>query len=177
MTKITGANKEAEDIFLKVVSRSLKASRESKGPKHDIRITMDNDAVFTIDVRMSTTGILNQVRAIRYVPMAVYNPEEEYSYRWTVIPPHLLVVEAASKRRGQHNEIPFECCSLNIRGFGACGEDELEYRVVQAIKLGEEQPLIKRSMHDLEAELRKLNYVSKKEVKNLALGKIPPYWR
>ena len=50
-------------------------------------------------------SVVNQVRPIKYITLAVDVPKRKC---WYVVPPNDLVIMAAGKRgRGQHTEIPF----------------------------------------------------------------------
>ena len=62
-------------------------------------------------MKRATSLTLNQVRAVKYLPLVVhYAPTDE----WYVVPAHVVVAEVSQKRRGQHTENPFESATLSL---------------------------------------------------------------
>lgn len=67
-----------------------------------------------VEVKKTTGRTVNQVRAVKYLPVAVFS---EPSATWYVIPAHQIVVAVARKQRGQHTENPFESTTLDLSNF------------------------------------------------------------
>lgn len=86
-----------------------------------------------IEIKRATSNTLNQVRAVKYIPIAaLFVPADQ----WFVIPAHVIVVEASRKRRGQHTENPFESATLSLGRLGHYSVDpgELRERTLHAIE-------------------------------------------
>ena len=54
-----------------------------------------------VEVKKATAATLNQVRAVKYIPLVAYH---EPTDTWYVVPAHVIVCLVASKGRGQHTE-------------------------------------------------------------------------
>lgn len=77
------------------------------------------DAVFegvNIEVKAASSDTLNQVRAVKYIPLVAYGST---SAAWYVIPANVVVRMVATRARGQHTENPFESCTLSLRKLAA----------------------------------------------------------
>lgn len=103
------------------------------------------------------SGTLNQVRPIKYIPLVVDAPERGC---WYVIPANELVRIAATKERGQHTEIPFECMNLTLRqledkGF-ECADNKLSQTVIEAVRQGKQEEALQRLMVELLEKVREL---------------------
>lgn len=71
---------------------------------------------YPVEVKRATSVTLNQVRAVKYLPIVVhYAPADE----WYVVPAHVVVAAVSQKVRGQHTENPFESATLSLRNLGA----------------------------------------------------------
>lgn len=65
-----------------------------------------------VEVKKASGGTVNQVRAAKYLPHVIHDPRD--NDQWYVIPADEVARLVASKKRGQHNENPFECASISV---------------------------------------------------------------
>lgn len=70
-----------------------------------------------IEVKHASSTTINQVRAVKYITLVVYNSSAD---SWYVVPADEIVRLVARKRRGQHSENPFESATLSLRDLGHC---------------------------------------------------------
>jgi len=104
------------------------------------------------------SGTINQVRAIKYITCVVCAPKHGC---WYVISPDQLVGIAATKNRGQHTEIPFECMNFGIPNIPTelhtkCGDKELSDVVHEAVRRGKRHAEVQKAMSDLLREIQDL---------------------
>jgi hypothetical protein len=163
---------EAEEAFLARVPGSRKATRAKDG---DVEVFVDDKpALLEIKKCHSESGgrgTLNQVRAIKFIPMVVYNPALG---EWFVVPAVELVRMASSKARGQHTELSFESMNLSLSAvaqFKVHGAN-LAYAVHQAVRFDRENLVIGAAMTELLASLRFQAEKSKLEADRL-LSTVP----
>jgi hypothetical protein len=154
---------KAKDLFRKLVTNVRRSNDFSTG---DTEVYIDGNW-YHIDVKDCQSNTLNQVRAIRYQTLVVYNDGI-----WFVIPPQEVVRLAAQRSRGQHTEIPFECAGLTlnqIQSVYRCSDAQLPERVYAAIRMGEQQRFyeVKKAMDDLYSELAKLKEITKSNVEKI----------
>ena len=130
----------------------------------------DGDAVLggcNVEVKRATAATLNQVRAVKYIPLvALHEPTDT----WYVVPAHIIVCLVSSKARGQHTENPFESATLNIFGLGKYqigSEKELKQATLDAIAEAKKYPDIKRAMESVLKESKDLAARSIRDVKAL----------
>ncbi len=106
-TGISRGGKEAEDRFM-AITGAMPTARAALG-----------DAVLggcTVEIKHTKrTSTLNQVRAVKYIPLVVWISSED---AWFVIPAHRIVAIVSLRKRGQHTENPFESATLNLRQLG-----------------------------------------------------------
>jgi hypothetical protein len=146
----TGAS--AEDQF-----RQLTGFEGSDvAAKGDFRVTVEGQVEY-VEVKKCSSNTINQVRAIKFIPLVVY--DERRDGRWYVIDPVSLVRYAAQRGRGQHTEIPFESMTLNISQWAEyrVPADQLGAAVVRAILQGRSKPRLKEAMTALLNELTRLS--------------------
>ena len=162
---------ESERLFQSIVSH---ATVPSEGAAFgDVRIVVGNE-VHYLEIkccRSSSGGTLNQVRAMKYIPLVVHLPNQ--SPNWMVIPPNKIVEIMADRKRGQHTEIPFESAALSVKSLGStfgCEQSDLEKRVVDAIKEGQSFPTLRQAMVDLKRDIRRLGAHAKMDVKAIVDG-------
>ena len=147
----------AEQIFLHLVKDSRSSPIAKRG---DAQVAVDNKWHFVeIKECHSTNGTINQIRAIKFIPLIIYAPEHEQGRPWVVVPAHKVVSLVLPKSRGQHTEIPFECANLPLRGFVdfLCTQQELEQKVIEAIRNDMNYIEVKEFMKNLYTELRELD--------------------
>jgi hypothetical protein len=111
---------------------------------------------YHVDVKDCQSSSVNQVRAIRYQTLVIYNEGV-----WYVIPPQEVVRLVAQRSRGQHTEIPFECANISltqIQSVYRCSDSQLAERVYASIRMGHQQQYIevKEVMDNLYSDLIKL---------------------
>lgn len=104
---ISGGGRSAEVLFRRMTG-AAPAERAAQG-----------DALLDgrpVEVKRATTVTLNQVRAVKYLPLVVYHLPAE---QWYVVPAHVVVGQVSRKRRGQHTENPFESATLSLKNLDA----------------------------------------------------------
>ncbi len=157
---IRHAGDNAKHQFRQMVTNVRRSNDFSAG---DTEVNIDGDW-FHVDVKDCRSSSVNQVRAIRYQTLAIYNDGV-----WYVIPPQEVVRLVSQKSRGQHNEIPFECANISlsqIQSVYRCSDSQLAERVYAAIRMGQQERFkeVKKIMDDLYAELIKLKERTKSSV-------------
>lgn len=147
----------SERLFQRIVSH---ATVPSEGAAYgDVRMVVGN-SVHYIEIKKCGSkkgGTLNQVRAIKYIPLVVHLPNQ--TPHWMVIPPNVLVERMAKRPRGQHTEIALESAAISVNASldpYRCDESELEARVVAAIKEGQANVELSRVMKELKRDIRRL---------------------
>ena len=157
VTGISGAGREAERRFRDVTG----ASRAERAA--------DGDAVldgYNIEVKQTSTNTLNQVRPVKYLPLAVLDTRTD---DWYVVPPDEIVRLAARKKRGQHTENPFESVTLSVRDIGECWvpEGQLRSRTLGAIEQGERESPLRDAMREIRERSTDLAAWSREHVRGL----------
>lgn len=137
---ISGGGRSAEDRFRALTGATL-------APKASV-----GDAVLDgcpIEVKNATSDTLNQVRAVKYIPLVAYHVPTD---SWYVVPAPDVVRLVSSKARGQHTENPFESATLSVRNlapYRVTSEATLADEVRAAIARGEAHPKIRAAMEDV----------------------------
>lgn len=152
---------DAERSFLRLVKGSRPSPDSKRG---DALVPVDNDWHF-VEIKQCQSNTINQVRAIKFIPLIVYSPENDLP--WVVIPAHEVVRLVSAKSRGQHTEIPFESANLSLSQLPdnfRCGDAGLEQKVMQAIRDGSKFAEVKEFMASLHIELVELNERTKVKV-------------
>lgn len=120
-----------------------------------------------VEVKRATSRTLNQVRAVKYIPLVAFH---EPSGVWYVIPPHVVVLLASKKRRGQHTENPFESATLSLGKldeFRVASESELRAATLAAIRASARFPELKAAMNSVLSRSRDLARESIVQVRGL----------
>jgi hypothetical protein len=96
-------------------------------------------------------GTINQVRPIKFIPCIIWAPNQEC---WYILSPDQLVLLAATKKGGQHTEIPFESMnfalgSLSGKYHSKAKDSELGAKVLAAIRRGVKAENMKELMASL----------------------------
>ena len=101
----------------------------------------------TVEIKATKkTVTLNQVRAVKYIPLVVWFVAED---AWYVIPAHRIVAIVSGRKRGQHTENPFESATLNLKQlaeFRLSAEGELPQAVRKAAAESAAYPQLKDEM-------------------------------
>ncbi len=155
---ISDSGRTAEERF-RGLTGAIPASRAS-----------DGDALLEghpVEVKRATSNTLNQVRAVKYIPIvALFAPTDT----WYVVPAHEVVVQVSRKARGQHTENPFESATLSLGNLGAFRVDdpqELRLRTLQAIEASASYLILKKEMLQVLAESKALAASSTDRVRAL----------
>ncbi len=144
---IRSQGRSAEDLFIKLTG-AQKAAKAALG-----------DAILEdrfVEVKQASSSTLNQVRAVKYIPLVVY---EDTSNSWYVVPAHVVVLEVSRKSQGQHTENPFESSTMNLRRLGAYRLEDgshLRERTLAAIEQSDAYPELQRLMRDILSESKEL---------------------
>lgn len=140
MNGISGAGQSVEDRF-RALTNSARPVRKG-----------DGDAVVdgvAVEVKKASADTLNQVRAVKYIPLVCY---DERDGAWYVVPAHHVVRLVSEKARGQHTENPFESATLRVKTLGefrVVDEAQLLQCVQAAIRDAEQFPLLRDSMKEV----------------------------
>lgn len=155
---ISGGGRSAEEFF-RAATGAVPTLRAAQG-----------DALLEghpVEVKRATSATLNQVRAIKYLPIVVYYaPDDE----WYVIPAHVVVAAVSQKQRGQHTENPFESATLsltNLSWFRLEGPDLLRSATLEAIEESARFPELRVAMQEVLQESRALADSSLERVRYL----------
>jgi len=158
---ISGGGRSAEELFREITGA---------GPTKQ---AADGDALLEghpIEVKRATSATLNQVRAVKYLPIVVhYAPRDE----WYVIPAHVVVAAVSQKRRGQHTENPFESATLSLNHLASWrieGAHRLRSATLQAIADSEQFPKLHEAMQEVLRESRELADESLQRIRELLLA-------
>lgn len=119
-----------------------------------------------IEIKTATKSTLNQVRAVKYLPLVAYFIP---TASWYVVPAHEVVRLVSRKARGQHTENPFESATLNLTQLSAFhveGDGELLPAVHAAIASASRYPSLKAAMF----EIRRKSSVLAQESRDAVLG-------
>src|SRR5438309_9017359 len=135
---ISGGGRSAEDLFRQLTGAG-RAESAAVG-----------DAVLSghlVEIKSATKVTLNQVRAVKYLPLVVYFQPTE---TWYVIPPQVVVAMVSGKIRGQHTENPFESATLNLSTLSAYRvtdpEKNLGPATIRAVEQGDRYPELRKAM-------------------------------
>jgi len=109
-----------------------------------------------IEVKRAASATLNQVRAVKDLPLVVW---DDRSGDWDVVPAHIVVAEVSRKHRGQHTEKPFESATLSSNRLKRCRVDEageLRLRTLDAIEASSGYLRLRDEMERVLADSRAL---------------------
>jgi hypothetical protein len=142
--------------------------RRITGATKPARATLGDAVVdgWNIEVKKASSNTLNQVRAVKFIPLAV---KDTRSNQWYVVPAPDIVRLVAEKKRGQHTENPFESSTLSLASLGAfrVKKSELLSKTRQAITKGKRHPKLRAEMARILKESRALADESRKRVSKL----------
>lgn len=148
--------KGAESEFLRLVPNSRASDNARLG---DVIVSVD-DTQHYVEVKechapAGSGGTINQVRAIKFITCVVQAPQQRC---WYILSPDQLVRLAATKRRGQHTEIPFESMNFTLGSLSSdfhskASDGELAANVEAAIRRGVAAENLKSLMESLLAEI------------------------
>lgn len=110
---------------------------------------------YPVEIKRATSSTLNQVRAVKYIPVVAYSAPQR---AWYVIPAHIVVAEISRKTRGQHSEIPFESATLSLarlrrydlaRPMSFAGRPWMQSRPRRSIRSSERKWIASEMRHEL----------------------------
>lgn len=155
---ISGGGRSAEELYCQLTGAGPAAA------------AAEGDCVLEgtpIEIKRATAQTLNQVRAVKYIPLVVYfEPRDE----WYVVPAHAVVAGVSQKSRGQHTENPFESATLNLGSLRAYKVDDpgrLREATLEAIAASERFPRLREAMQQVLRESRELAAESVERVRSL----------
>lgn len=109
----------------------------------------------TVEIKATEqTTTLNQVRAVKYIPLVVWVSGED---AWYVIPAHRIVAIVSGRKRGQHTENPFESATLNLKQlaeFRLAANSNLADAVGEAATESAAYPRLKEEMDRVLADAK-----------------------
>ena len=155
---ISGGGRRAEEAF-RLLTGADNAPRASVG-----------DAVLEgcpIEVKNATANTLNQVRAVKYIPLVAYH---QTTSTWYVVPAQHVVRLVSNRLRGQHTENPFESATISVSNLGAFrveDESQLRDRVLEAIRSADEHPELRAAMQKVLLDSKGLAADAVTEVRNV----------
>lgn len=127
----------AEAEFLRLVT----GARKSDSAKHGDAIVKVDGRDGYVEVKFVTSNTINQVRAIKFIPVAIYSPQ--LTLPWAVLPAAEVVRLVFEKNRGQHTELALESANLSVSGlptrFRFAG-DGLSQAVHEAVRSARRYP-------------------------------------
>jgi len=159
---ISGGGRSAEDAF-------IQATGADPTPRAAL-----GDAVLeghSVEIKKASSSTLNQVRAVKYIPLVVYSEPDD---QWYVVPAHVVVALVSRKNRGQHTENAFESATLSTKSltnYKVGGPGDLREATLRAIAesalyspleeamreiLQSSKELASRSTSDVREKLREL---------------------
>lgn len=162
---ISFGGKSAEERYRELTG----ATRPPKAGSGDAEL----DGTY-VEVKKATAATLNQVRAVKYIPLVAYHVPTK---TWYVVPAHIVVCLVSSKGRGQHTENPFESATLNIFALGKykVAEADLKKATLAAIAEAKKYPALKIAMQKVLASSKELAAKSIADVTTCIAGlKIEP---
>ena len=155
---ISAGGRSAEEAF-RALTGATSAPKASEG-----------DALLQghpVEVKRATSVTLNQVRAVKYIPLVVhFEPADE----WYVVPAHVVVAAVSQKTRGQHTENPFESATLslnNLHAYKVAEAGGLRDATLHAIHESERFPELREAMTEVLRESRELADGSLRRVRGL----------
>jgi len=162
---IRNEGRDAEQRFIDLVEGARDSDHQARG---DAMVQVDGQDAYVevkeCHAKAGRSGTINQVRSIKYITCVVWAPGHGC---WYVISPDQLVGIAATKNRGQHTEIPFECMNFGIPNIPTelhtkCSDEELSEVVHQAVRRGRRHVQVQKAMADLLREIQDLRdrYIS-----------------
>jgi hypothetical protein len=144
---ISHGGRSAEDLFISLTG-AQRAARAALG-----------DAVLEgrhVEVKHASSSTLNQVRAVKYLPLVVYHSPSD---TWYVVPAHVVVHEVSQRARGQHTENPFESATINLNRLAAYrleNGSQLRERTLAAIEESDKYPELQQLMNQVLMESKSL---------------------
>jgi hypothetical protein len=172
--KISDAGDSAEQLFDKLVTSSRKTDNSAKG---DRIVTVDGEDYY-VEIKkcgalLSKRGTINQIRPIKYIPLVIWASGRSC---WFIFSPEKLIEIALEKKRGQHNEVSFECINLTLRVHNngltefKCLDQELQDRLYNCIrnsKSSSKSNAYRDRMAILKTELQAIARQCKKDITNI----------
>ena len=117
-----------------------------------------------VEIKKASSVTINQVRAVKYIPIVIYSTKEQ---TWYVVPAHQVVLQCSTRKRGQHTENPFESATLNLNKLGDFKVDspaELREATLAAVREAAGYPELKELMEKVLSDSKRLAAQSKDEV-------------
>lgn len=116
-----------------------------------------------IEVKKASSNTLNQVRAVKFIPLVV---KDTRSNQWYVVPAPDIIRLVAVKKRGQHTENPFESSTLSISALKEfqVRRSDLLPKTRRAISKGKRHPELHAEMTRVLKESRALADKSRKRI-------------
>jgi hypothetical protein len=148
---IRNEGEKAERIVLELVAGSRKSDSAKKG---DAIVALDG-ADHYVEIKFVTSNTVNQVRAIKFIPLAIYSPQEEKC--WAVLPAYEVVRLVFHKDRGQHTELALESANMTLTGISQsfrCNDAELNSVVQNAIRSARKYSRLETTLVDFLACIR-----------------------
>ena len=130
--------------------RFIKLTGADPGPHKNGDLLLDGHLVA---VRMASGGTVNQIRAVRYLPLAVWDENED---RWYVLSAD-QVVKLVVGRAGQHGSNPLENqkrALSRIKQFQIDSDQDLRNEMLAAIERAARWQTLRRAMVDAEEDAR-----------------------
>ena len=164
---IRNEGRKAEHRFTELVREARPSDSFRRG---DAIVTVDGQNAY-VEVKechanIGKGGTINQVRAIKYICCVIWAPNHDC---WYVISPDQLVRLAATKDRGQHTEIPFECMNFSLTSIPdnlhtKCKDGQLTETVQEAIRRGRRNTGLHEMMRRLLEEVKSIKERYRNEV-------------
>jgi len=150
---IRNEGEPAEREFLRLVTGARRSTSARLG---DAVVPVDGQDSF-VEVKCVTSNTINQIRAIKFIPLAIYSPDKPLP--WAVLSGVDVVRHVFEKERGQHSELALECANLSVSGLPnsvRCSESALSDAVIEAIRRGRRYPELAEVLQSLLRDLTEL---------------------
>jgi hypothetical protein len=152
---------DAERAFLSLVAQA----RDSDSAKRGDAIISVDGADHYVEIKYVTSNTVNQVRAIKFIPLIIYSPQE--ARRWAVLPAQEVVRLVLHKDRGQHTEIALECANMTLTGVPMkfrYNDEGLSGAVHAAIRGARKYSLLAAALPELLRDIRAINESYRKRI-------------
>ena len=147
----------AEERFVAAVHGSWYSTEPSRG---DVCLYHGGRERY-VEIKQSGGSNVNQVRPIKWIPLVVLHKPTDI---WHVLSAPDQVNLACYRSRGQHSELPWECCQLQLPFDNQCRDAGLPAAIAKAIEEGDDDLERYEAMRVLSQRLAELRHEVKERI-------------
>jgi len=114
-----------------------------------------------VEIKSASGNQVNQVRPIKWIPLAVLHRPTDI---WHVLSAPEQVNLACYRSRGQHTELPWECCKLGLPFGEQCRDRLLADAIARAFDEGDDDLERYEAMRVLNQRLAELRHEVKERI-------------